>query len=216
MVTIRTARRGEGKDVERLESIAMGGRPDRTAPAAERLPGIVDAYGGEFTVKPMGKARTLVAVRQNDGSVCGLAQVFPPIRLMNQHADRGLPAQRTLAKVIGEIDLLAVDADARGQGTGGALLEEAEKWLADRGCLLVMAKIARGDYQVMRWYRRRGYLVAAQGEMFWVTFPQLDLKCDDGGDGYHLALKGLRGAVVSKARMGNGTYVTARFSGPDA
>lgn len=216
MVTIRTARRGEGKDVERLESIAMGGRPGQAAPDAERLRGVVDAYGGEFTVKPMGKARTLVAVRETDGSVCGLAQVFPPIRLMNQHADQGLPAQRTLARAVGEIDLLAVDADARGQGTGGALLDEAEKWLADRGCLLVMAKIARGDYPVMRWYRRRGYLVAAQGEMFWVRFPGLNLQCDDGGDGYHLALKGLRGAVASRARMGTGTYVTARFAGPDA
>ncbi|MBL1086780.1 GNAT family N-acetyltransferase [Streptomyces actinomycinicus] len=168
---------------------------------------LVDRYGGEFSVRPFGHVRAVVAERESTGGPCGLAYVTPPVRLMRQHTEQGRSALRALALTLAEIDSLAVDADVRRQGVGSALLEETERWLANLGCRVVMAKIARGEYAVMRWYRRRGYLVAAQGEPFRVWLPGLELSCDDGDDGYHLALKGL-GVSLRRARQGADTFVT--------
>ncbi|MFC9929993.1 GNAT family N-acetyltransferase [Streptomyces sp. NPDC127190] len=148
-----------------------------------------------------------MAERESAGEPCGLAFVTPPVRLMRQHAEHGRSALRALARVLAEIDLLAVDADVRRQGVGSALLEETEGWLGNQGCRVVMAKIARGEYGVMRWYRQRGYLVAAQGEPFRVWLPGLELCCNDGDDGYQLALKGL-GVSLRRARHGSDTFVT--------
>lgn len=176
-------------------------------PEEQPLGTIVDRYGGEFSVRPFGQARAVVAERESAGGPCGLAFVTPPIRLMRQHTEQGRSALRALARMLAEIDLLAVDADVRRQGVGSALLEETEGWLANRGCRVVMAKIARGEYGVMRWYRQRGYLVAAQGEPFRVWLPGLELSCDDGDDGYQLALKGL-GVSLRRVRQGADTFVT--------
>ncbi|WJV51678.1 GNAT family N-acetyltransferase [Streptomyces flavofungini] len=207
MPKIRTARRGDGKHVDRLGDLAMGSRPSLSQ-EGEPTARLIDAYGGEFPVSPFGKARAVVAEREAEGSVCGLAQVVPPARLIREYANEGRRAQRALSVWMAEIDLLAVDLDARGQGIGSALLGEAERWLENRGCRVVTAKIARGDFQVMRWYRRRGYSVAAQGESFWAWASGIDIKCNDGDDGYHLALKGLGGVSVRRAQIGERTYLT--------
>lgn len=189
----------------------MGERSSLAQSQDETLGAIVSRFGGEFSVKPFGRARAVVAEREAGGRACGLAYVVPPGRLMRHHAAQGRAAQSVLARMIAEIDLLAVDADVRGRGIGTAVLGEAERWLESRGCRVVMAKVARGDYEVMRWYRRRGYLIAAQQEPFWASLPGFDLRCDDGNDGYQLALKGL-GVSLRRARMGAGTYVTVRSS----
>ncbi|MFI9155465.1 GNAT family N-acetyltransferase [Streptomyces sp. NPDC053367] len=52
--------------------------------------------------------------------------------------------QRVPACMIAEIDLLAADSDARGQGIGIAVLDEAERWLESQGRPLVTATVAGG------------------------------------------------------------------------
>ncbi|MEQ6028097.1 GNAT family N-acetyltransferase [Streptomyces salinarius] len=207
MFTVRTAHCGDAKELDRLADIAMGGRPPLQQKATP-LSTIVERHGGEIAAKPFGRARAVVCELEPGASICGLVFVVPPGRLILEHAAQGVSAQRTLAAALAEIDLLAVDDGVRGRGIGSALLEEAERWLEGQGCRVLIAKIARGDYRAMRWYRQRGYLVAAQGEPLWVTFPHLDLRCDDGNDGYHLAVKGLGRVSLRRARMGAQTYLT--------
>ncbi|MFE4873870.1 GNAT family N-acetyltransferase [Streptomyces sp. NPDC056682] len=184
------------------------GRPLSPYGDGKSLKQHIDAHGGEFSVMPFGKVRAIVVERETRRDVCGLALVLPPGQLIRQYADQGSVAQRSLSVAVAEIDLLAVDPDVRGQGLGTALLSEAEQWLANRKCRVVTAKIARGDFQVMRWYRRRGYLVAAQGEHLCFSMHNVFLDCDDGNDGYQMAIKGLGGTSIRRAQRGSETYVT--------
>ncbi|WP_394427383.1 GNAT family N-acetyltransferase [Streptomyces sp. SGAir0957] len=155
-------------------------------------------------------ARIVVAERQTEGTVCGLVSIVPPMRLMEQYKTEGKRAVHELAATMAEIDSLAVDADVRGQGVGAALLAEAEQWLADRGVRIATAKVARGNLPLMRWYRRRGYLIALQQEPIWLPLRTFELSCNDGDDGYQLAVKGLGGVEMCRVRDGQESVVTAR------
>jgi GNAT superfamily N-acetyltransferase len=199
MSVVGSARPGDGRHVERLADIALSRQPSYRVPGV--LKAAVDRSNGEFPLKPFGRARVLVAEREPGGPVCGLVVVLSPVRLMKDHAAEGWPVQRALSVAVAEVDLLAVDENLRGQGLGTALLAEAEAWLEGRGCRVAITKIARGDYTVMRWYRRRGYLAAAQRENCRLLLPGIDTTIDDCGENFQLALKGLGGATVVRKRQ---------------
>ncbi|MER6548177.1 GNAT family N-acetyltransferase [Streptomyces sp. NPDC001250] len=104
-----------------------------------------------------------------------------------------------------EIELLAVSEPYRNHGAGTALLEAAEHFARRTGTQLALAKIEIGAFPTMRWYRRRGYIIAAQGEpvLFRTRFGFNS--CDDGSDGYQIAVKTLQPGSAVRRRTNGGT-----------
>ncbi|MCW1100111.1 hypothetical protein OJ963_40715 [Streptomyces sp. RS2] len=73
------------------------------------------------------------------------------------------------------------------------------------GTHLALAKIRIGAFPIMRWYRRRGYTIAAQNEPLVFATRHGLTSCDDGSDGYQLAAKALQPGTALRrtARAGN-------------
>ncbi|MEU1519107.1 GNAT family N-acetyltransferase [Streptomyces sp. NPDC005811] len=156
--------------------------PDAAAPALAQA---VDAQGGRVPL-PYGHGRCLVARVGN--AVAGMVYTAPPIQWIEDHP----AAQRAgLVQALVEIELLAVAGSHRGQGIATALLASAEETARDDGGHLAFAKVRIGAFTTMRWYRRRGYAIAAQREaVAFRTRSGFD-SFDDGADGYQLAVKAL-------------------------
>jgi len=55
------------------------------------------------------------------------------------------------------VNLLAVDAAAEGRGVGRALMEHAERWARERGCLEVCLDVFAGNAGATAFYERLGY-----------------------------------------------------------
>ncbi|MFD5750673.1 GNAT family N-acetyltransferase [Streptomyces sp. NPDC127033] len=161
----------------------------------------INTHGGKVSL-PHGHGRCLVACL--DDAVVGMVYTTPPIRWLQEQ-----PAARrnSLAKALVEIELLAVAEPYRGQGIATALLDTAEEAARGAGTLLALAKVRIGAFATMRWYRRRGYAIAAQGEpVVFRTRAGFD-SCDDGSDGYQLAVKALRHGAALRRRTNGGVFI---------
>ncbi|RCG21141.1 GNAT family N-acetyltransferase [Sphaerisporangium album] len=179
------------------------------------LAAAIDQHGGHLRV-PHGRATVLVACAPGDAAVIALSYSCPPVRLIGELADLGGPVQRRAAQTLRELELLAVAEHARGTGVGTALLAASEEHLRQGGCKLVFAKVRQGDRQVLRWYRRRGYLPATPHEPVRVSLGGAVITFDDGGDGYQLVVKSLDATTrVARMMASAGSYLTvARRASP--
>ncbi|WP_235213318.1 N-acetyltransferase [Amycolatopsis sp. MJM2582] len=112
--------------------------------------------------------------------------------------------QRTwLARSVVEIEILAVEESFRGSGAGSALLDHAERYLAEHGVRVFAAKVDAGDMPVLRWYRHRGYRVADTGESCLIDTPAGQTSIDAGpahDRRWRLAIKAPGHAVVRGVR----------------
>lgn len=146
------------------------------------------AAHGEASV-PHGTSRLLVAGQPGTLAPAGLVYFLPPVRLVNAHADAGPSAQSRLAGQITEVELLAVDPDAQGTGLGTALLRAAEQVARDHGAQgVLLAKVAKNDFPVLRWWRHRGYTLAQPGQEVRLALGWATVRCDDGGTGHRIAV----------------------------
>lgn len=145
------------------------------------------AAHGEASV-PHGTSRLLVAGQPGTLAPAGLVYFLPPVRLVNTHADAGPSAQSRLARQITEVELLAVDPDAQRTGLGTALLRAAEQASRDHGAQVLLAKVAKNDFPVLRWWRHRGYTLAQPGQEVRLALGWATVRCDDGGTGHRIAV----------------------------
>jgi ribosomal protein S18 acetylase RimI-like enzyme len=60
------------------------------------------------------------------------------------------------ASRIGDVETLSVSPEARGQGVGGALMDEVDERLAAKGVHEVRLAVVAGNESAMRFYQRRG------------------------------------------------------------
>ncbi|MET8336006.1 GNAT family N-acetyltransferase [Streptosporangium canum] len=208
---IRLARPGDGPGVEALAHIALGANAAMpTGPGA--FAAAIDQHGGRLTL-PHGTGCALVAEHGEaaEGAPIGLAYTCPPVQLIDQYAELGRHGQRRLAGALAELELLAVAEHARGAGVGTALLAAAEKRLRRGGCRLIFAKVRADDRPVQRWYRRRGYQLAAPGEPVAIDVDGARIVFDDGRDGHRLAVKSLVSATqVRRVFAPTGSYLTVQ------
>ncbi|MET9116074.1 GNAT family N-acetyltransferase [Streptomyces longwoodensis] len=199
IMSIALAAPGDGHAAVALGALAVDSL--LTAPGAvpPALAEAIDAYGGQVPL-PYGQGRCLIA-RIGD-TVAGMVYVTPPIRWIEDHP----PAQRAgLVRSLVEIELLAVAESHRGRGIATALLATAEETARDAGSHLAFAKVRIGAFGTMRWYRKRGYTIAAQAEPVVFRTRSGFESCDDGSDGYQLAVKALQPGVVLRRRLERGS-----------
>ena len=84
-----------------------------------------------------------------------------PLVLLAENDDRhvgGLIAETQFAWL--RISIMAVDPEFRLRGLGAALLAEAERLAADRGCKYCYVDTM--EYQAPGFYRKRGYAVVGE------------------------------------------------------
>ncbi|MFE9291696.1 GNAT family N-acetyltransferase [Streptomyces olivaceus] len=115
------------------------------------------------------------------------------------------PHRNSLIHSLVEIELLAVAESHRTQGVGTVLFQEAENTARANGTHLALAKIRVGAFPIMRWYRRRGYTIAAQNEPLVFATRHGLTSCDDGSDGYQLAAKALQPGTALRRTARAGT-----------
>ena len=58
---------------------------------------------------------------------------------------------------VGRVTSLVIDERARGQGIGRALMQEAERWATERGCVLLEVTSNRRRTEAHAFYERLGY-----------------------------------------------------------
>ncbi|MER7196065.1 GNAT family N-acetyltransferase [Streptomyces flaveolus] len=150
--------------------------------------------GGRIPV-PHGMGRVLLAGLPGTSEPAGLLYLLPPVRLITEHNDHGPAGQRRLATELREIELVATAAHARRAGVGSALLHTAHTLAADDGAHILLAKIAAHDFQVLRWWRHRGYTLARPGQDVRLHLKH-PITCNDGHNGYRLAAYALTGTVT--------------------
>ncbi|MET9111904.1 GNAT family N-acetyltransferase [Streptomyces zhihengii] len=192
--------RGDGQAVAALGALALSGAIVGRTAASQPLAAAIDEYGGRIPL-PYGHGHCWVT-RTGAGPVAGMLYLTPPIRWLEGHP----PALRPrLSRAVAEIELLAVEPAHRRRGTGSALLQAAENAALSDGVQLMLAKVRIGALPLMRWYRRRGYLLAGQGEPIVFATQGGMSSCDDGGDGYQLAVKALQPGVTVRRTSSRGT-----------
>lgn len=185
-MSVRLARPGEGQDVARLAEMALQGQTQGSVTGD--LAAAVDSDGGRLKV-PYGKAYALVADK-GDG-VVGLLYVTPPVRLVDGYPELGVEKQERMAGRLAELQLLAVDPEARKQGVGSLLLSVAEEMLRARGCGALLVKILQDDEAVQDWYRRRGFRIPEPEQPVVVRAEGVPIVLADDGDGYRVGIKRL-------------------------
>ncbi|MFE9412318.1 GNAT family N-acetyltransferase [Streptomyces sp. NPDC006704] len=202
MSTIRTAAPGDGTSVARLYAIAMGtdDAPDPTSPMIQAIEG-----NGGLVPVPFGTAHCIVA--EAEGDVVGMIHAAPPVQWLQD-----LPGSRAkaLAHRILQVELLAVDAGSRGAGLGQRLLEAVEARVRDQQGYLVIGKVRAGDFTAMRYYRRRGYIIAGKREpvVFQTTKGGENITVLD--DEFHLFAKAVQpGTALHRDRSMNCIYLVA-------
>ncbi|GGX51053.1 GNAT family N-acetyltransferase [Streptomyces noursei] len=198
-ITITLAAKGDGQAAATLGALALSDHtPSPQAPLSS-LADAIDEHGGRVAL-PYGNGHCLTA--RIGSTVAGVLYTTPPIRwLQGQSADQ----RARLTQALVEIELLAVSEPYRNCGIGTALLETAEHTARNAGSHLALAKIRAGAFPTMRWYRRRGYTIAAQGEPVLFRTRQGFASCDDGNDGHQLAVKTLRLGTAVRRRTARGT-----------
>ncbi|MFJ3799971.1 GNAT family N-acetyltransferase [Streptomyces sp. NPDC090088] len=197
-ITIALAAPGDGTAAVELGALAVDGLTPAPGTAPPALAQAIDTSGGQVPL-PYGHGRCLVARVEN--TVAGMVYMTPPIRWIRDHP----PTQRAgLVQSLVEIELLAVAEPHRGRGIGTALLAAAEETARNAGSHLAFAKVKIGAFATMRWYRKRGYTIAAQAEPVIFRTRSGFESCDDGSDGYQLAVKTLQPGAVLRRRLERG------------
>ncbi|MEU3550025.1 GNAT family N-acetyltransferase [Streptomyces longwoodensis] len=190
---------GDGRAAVALGALAVDGLPPAPGAVPPALAQAIDAHGGQVPL-PYGHGRCLIA-RIGD-TVAGMVYTTPPIRWIEDHP----PAQRAgLVRSLIEIELLAVAEPHRGRGIATALLATTEETARSAGSHLAFAKVRIGAFATMRWYRKRGYTIAAQQEPVVFRTRSGFESCDDGSDGYQLAVKALQPGVILRRRLERGS-----------
>jgi GNAT superfamily N-acetyltransferase len=71
----------------------------------------------------------------------------------------GFVAATLRSEIVGEIEMLAVDPDDQGQGTGSALTKHATAWLRERGARVAVVETGGdpGHAPARRVYQKAGY-----------------------------------------------------------
>jgi GNAT superfamily N-acetyltransferase len=199
MDRIRLARRGDGRAVESLAALALGGDVAETAlaPALGSLAAAIDGGGGLIWLRH-GQGLVFVACPAADsGHVLGMLYTCPPIRFIDDCADRGEKVQQRLAQAVAEVELLAVTSRARRRGVGSALLAAAEDTVRHRGGKLVYVKV-RHDGPVLQWYRTRGYQPLPPGEPVILAVAGTKVGFADSGDGFRVIIKAISGSHAQR------------------
>ncbi|MBM9624434.1 GNAT family N-acetyltransferase [Streptomyces zhihengii] len=197
---IASAAPGDGQAVATLGTMALPGTLPAQPASLSPLAAAIDEHGGRVPL-PYGQGHCWVA-RTTEGSITGMIYATPPIRWLQEQP---APLRPRLTHTLAEIELLAVAAEHRSLGTGSALLHVAEDAARSDGVHLMLAKVQIGAFPVMRWYRKRGYTLAAQGEPVVFATQGGLTSCDDGGDGYQLAVKALQPGVKVRRTTTRGT-----------
>jgi ribosomal protein S18 acetylase RimI-like enzyme len=189
-VRVALAEPGEGEAAAALGELAITGDSACGQTPSRGLAAAIDHHGGSMPL-PYGRGRCWVA--RLEKSVTGMVYATPPIRWLQElpQVQRG-----SVTRSLVEIELLAVGEAFRHQGIGTALLNAVESAARDEGTHLALAKVRTGAFPVMRWYRRRGYVIAAQNEPVVFGTRHGFMSCDDGSDGYQLAVKALQAGEV--------------------
>ncbi|MEU9120001.1 GNAT family N-acetyltransferase [Streptomyces sp. NPDC048506] len=211
-ITITLAAKGDGQAAATLGALAVSDHTPSPQAALSPLLHAIDNHGGRVPL-PYGHGHCLTA-RLGD-TIVGMLYAAPPIRwLQSQPADQRARLTQTLV----EIELLAVAKPYRNRGIGTALLEGAEHAARAAGTHLALAKIRIGAFPTMRWYRQRGYTIAAQGEPIIFRTHQGFTSCDDGSDGHQLAVKTLQpGTSVHRdAARGDTCLIAEHTTQPNA
>ncbi|SHN09070.1 GNAT family N-acetyltransferase [Streptomyces yunnanensis] len=157
-ITITLAAKGDGQAAATLGALAISDQTPRLQAPLSSLIDAIDNHGGRLPL-PYGHGHCLTA--RSGNTIIGMLYATPPIRwLQSQPSNQ----RARLTQALVEIELLAVAEPHRNRGTATALLEAAEHTARTAGTHLALAKIRTGAFPTMRWYRRRGYTIAAQGE----------------------------------------------------
>lgn len=136
---IRDGRAGDLAEMTRL--FAELGYPMEPAILAERFAAFADS--GD---------RMIVAVSADEGAA------FPVLLgLATMHATPVLHR----AGAVGRVTSIVVDSGARGRGIGRALMEAAERWAVERGCVLMELTSNRRRTDAHSFYERLGYVAAS-------------------------------------------------------
>ncbi|MFF4410697.1 GNAT family N-acetyltransferase [Streptomyces sp. NPDC001404] len=193
-VHIGVASTGDGASIASLGALALAGS-GLVQPCPLPLGDAIDQHGGRV---PLPYGEGVCHTARVGRSLVGMVYSTPPIRWISSHPEHERPL---LVHQLVEIELLAVAEQHRSQGIGTALLEHAEAHARSVGAQFAVAKIRAGAFATMRWYRRRGYRIAAQGEplLFTTTHGQPS-NVSDGNDGHHLAVKPLDSVTVLQRR----------------
>ncbi|KAB7832512.1 GNAT family N-acetyltransferase [Streptomyces mobaraensis] len=192
---IGMASTGDGATIASLGALALAGSgPVQQSPLP--LGDAIDQHGGCVPL-PYGEGMCHTA-RMGHG-VVGMVYSTPPIRWLESHLEH---ERSLLVHELVEIELLVVAEQHRTRGIGTALLERTEAHARSVGAQFAVAKIRAGAFATMRWYRHRGYRIAAQGEpLLFTTAHGQPSNVSDGNDGHHLAVKPLDSAIVLQRRL---------------
>ncbi|MFG2690675.1 GNAT family N-acetyltransferase [Streptomyces sp. NPDC048405] len=196
---VALAARGEGQAAAALGALALQDSPLPADGPLSPLAAAIDHHGGCVPL-PYGQGQCWVA--RTGEAVSGMLYATPPIRWLQQQPS---PHRNSLIHSLVEIELLAVAESHRTQGVGTVLLQEAENNARANGTHLALAKIRVGAFPIMRWYRRRGYTIAAQNEPLVFATRHGLTSCDDGSDGYQLAAKALQPGTALRRTARAGT-----------
>ena len=193
-VSVSVAAAGEGAAIAALGILALAGVASARS-VIRPLAYAVDRYGGRI---PLECGEGLCQTACADGETIGMVYTTPAVRWLESYPE---DERSSLVRELAEVELLAVSGPRRGTGVGAMLLEHAEARVRAVGARFVVAKIRAGHFETMRWYRNRGYRIAAQGEpLLFTTTRGRPSSIGDGDDGYHLAVKPLRAGTMLQRR----------------
>ncbi|MFD7676156.1 GNAT family N-acetyltransferase [Streptomyces anulatus] len=200
---VRIAARGDGAAVGRLADQALEHTEESVQPKVrpgKNLIAHIETRGGVVRTRH-GHTICRVAADQQD-QVIGMIHVCPPLSWIDDHPMVMRPA---LGQTVTELGMLAVDPDHRGRGIGGSLLAAVEEDERARGVEVLFTKVAWNNWSSLRWYRRRGFTVAAPGETFLIYTACGETGLIDLNDGHALAYKPMQPGVSIQKHSPAGT-----------
>ncbi|MBF9129339.1 GNAT family N-acetyltransferase [Plantactinospora sp. S1510] len=119
-------------------------------PAVYRVPprDVVARHFAAVLAEGAGRDDAVLVAETSDGRLVGMVEVL-------RHPDP--PEHQILRAEPSAAVHTVVLADARGLGTGSALLEAARRWATDRGIRYLSAGIHHRNSGAVRFYRRHGF-----------------------------------------------------------
>ncbi|MFK0154168.1 GNAT family N-acetyltransferase [Streptomyces sp. NPDC090493] len=195
-IWVRAPRNGDEEAIAVLAPAALGESGDLDA---KQFAVDVCMANGRVRV-PFGAGQALLAGLAGAEEPTGILYMTPPVRLVQESRALGLKAQRLLGREMREIELVAVASAVRGMGVGSALLLGAQSVAAQEGVRIMCAKVAARNTSALRWWRHRGYALARSGQDIRLHLD-IPVICNDGRDGYRLAVQAHGGTVSEGRRM---------------